>query len=113
MACKKIACCSIDDIANIQVIRPGMEPPPSTVGYSCIYVLRRPDGYFYVGETDELKRVSLFRLSDCSIKETTNLLQLYFYQIFLSMDASKSYAQDRCCQAITSTILKFSYCLKQ
>lgn len=30
-------------------------PPPSTVGRSCLYVLRRSDGRFYCGQTDELK----------------------------------------------------------
>lgn len=30
-------------------------PPPSTVGCSCVYILRRGDGRFYCGQTDELK----------------------------------------------------------
>ena len=30
-------------------------PPPSTVGRSCLYILRRSDGRFYCGQTDELK----------------------------------------------------------
>lgn len=31
-------------------IRAGQRPPPRTVGLSCIYVVRRSDGWFYVGE---------------------------------------------------------------
>ena len=30
-------------------------PPPSTVGCSCVYIVRRGDGRFYCGQTDELK----------------------------------------------------------
>lgn len=39
----------------MQVVRGGQMPPPSTVGRSCLYVLRRSDGRFYCGQTDELK----------------------------------------------------------
>ncbi len=38
-----------------QVVRAGQVPPPATVGHSCVYVVRRPDGAFYCGETDDLK----------------------------------------------------------
>jgi len=37
------------------VVRAGEVPPPSTVGHSCVYVLRRVDGRFYCGQTDELR----------------------------------------------------------
>lgn len=30
-------------------------PPPSTVGCSCVYVVRRKDGWFYCGQTDDLR----------------------------------------------------------
>ena len=30
-------------------------PPPSTVGCSCVYVVRREDGFFYCGESDDIK----------------------------------------------------------
>ncbi|KAI3882371.1 hypothetical protein MKX03_028071 [Papaver bracteatum] len=30
------------------------QPPPSVIGSSCVYVLFRPDGKLYVGETDDL-----------------------------------------------------------
>ena len=30
-------------------------PPPSTVGCSCVYIVRRGDGRFYCGQTDELR----------------------------------------------------------
>ena len=39
----------------LQIIRAGEVPPPSTVGSSCVYILRRVDGRFYCGETDSLK----------------------------------------------------------
>jgi len=38
------------------VVRAGQVPPPATVGHSCVYVVRRLDGAFYCGETDDLKR---------------------------------------------------------
>ena len=38
-----------------QIVRAGQVPPPSTVGCSCIYVLRRSDGRFYCGQTDNMK----------------------------------------------------------
>ena len=40
---------------GLQVVRGGEVPPPSTVGCSCVYILRRGDGRFYCGQTDELK----------------------------------------------------------
>ncbi|KAL3131455.1 hypothetical protein ABBQ38_007763 [Trebouxia sp. C0009 RCD-2024] len=43
------------DQLQIQVVRGGEVPPPSTVGCSCVYILRRGDGRFYCGQTDELK----------------------------------------------------------
>lgn len=36
-------------------MRGGEVPPPSTVGCSCVYIVRRGDGRFYCGQTDELK----------------------------------------------------------
>lgn len=30
-------------------------PPPSTVGSSCVYVMRRPDKRLYIGQTDDLE----------------------------------------------------------
>lgn len=38
----------------LQYVLRGQAPAPSTVGTSCVYVLRRPDGFFYVGSTDSL-----------------------------------------------------------
>ncbi|DBA98847.1 TPA: hypothetical protein ACH3X1_014607 [Trebouxia sp. C0004] len=40
---------------QVQVVRGGQVPPPSTVGCSCVYIVRRGDGRFYCGQTDELK----------------------------------------------------------
>ena len=40
---------------HYQIVRAGQVPPPSTVGCSCIYVLRRSDGRFYCGQTDNMK----------------------------------------------------------
>ena len=40
---------------SLQVVREGEVPPPSTVGCSCVYIVRRGDGRFYCGQTDELK----------------------------------------------------------
>jgi len=41
------------------VVRAGQVPPPATVGHSCVYVVRRLDGAFYCGETDDLKSAPL------------------------------------------------------
>lgn len=35
-------------------MRRGQQPGPATVGCSCVYVLRRPDGYFYAGSTEAI-----------------------------------------------------------
>ncbi|XP_022924548.1 DNA mismatch repair protein MSH1, mitochondrial isoform X1 [Cucurbita moschata] len=41
------------------------KPPPSTVGASSVYVILRPDGKFYVGQTDDLEgRVHSHRLKE-------------------------------------------------
>lgn len=37
-----------------QYVARGQAPGPATVGASCVYVLRRPDGHFYAGSTDAL-----------------------------------------------------------
>ena len=34
-------------------------PPPATVGESCVYVVRRADGWLYCGETDNIKRTGM------------------------------------------------------
>jgi hypothetical protein len=39
---------------DAQYVRRGQAPGPATVGSSCIYVLRRPDGFFYAGSTEAL-----------------------------------------------------------
>ncbi|XP_050941994.1 DNA mismatch repair protein MSH1, mitochondrial isoform X3 [Cucumis melo] len=40
-------------------------PPPSTIGASSVYVILRPDGKFYVGQTDDLEgRVHSHRLKE-------------------------------------------------
>ena len=45
-----------------QIIRAAEVPPPSTVGTSCVYILRKVDGRFYCGETDSLRmRLSTHR----------------------------------------------------
>ena len=36
------------------LVRAGWSPPPAVVGRSCVYVVRRFDGYFYCGESDDL-----------------------------------------------------------
>uniref|UniRef100_A0A0A0L490 DNA mismatch repair proteins mutS family domain-containing protein n=2 Tax=Cucumis sativus TaxID=3659 RepID=A0A0A0L490_CUCSA len=41
------------------------KPPPSTIGASSVYVILRPDGKFYVGQTDDLDgRVQSHRLKE-------------------------------------------------
>ena len=35
--------------ATVCFVRAGQRPPPRTVGLSCVYVVRRIDGWFYVG----------------------------------------------------------------
>ena len=49
---------------HYQIVRAGQVPPPSTVGCSCIYVLRRSDGRFYCGQTDNMKGGLSARPSD-------------------------------------------------
>lgn len=43
-----------------QVVAAGTRPPPSCSARSCVYVVRRPDGMFYCGQSDDLpsKRLS-------------------------------------------------------
>ena len=40
----------------LQVVRllSGQVPPPSTMGFACVYVLRLADNTYYVGETDNI-----------------------------------------------------------
>ncbi|BDA51431.1 probable DNA mismatch repair protein MutS at C-terminar half [Coccomyxa sp. Obi] len=45
---------SVEDL-KVQVLGAGKVPPPSTAGCSCVYVVRRADGYFYCGESDDIK----------------------------------------------------------
>ncbi|CAL8466240.1 g5776 [Coccomyxa elongata] len=44
----------VEDL-TVQVLGAGKVPPPSTAGCSCVYVVRRSDGYFYCGESDDIK----------------------------------------------------------
>ncbi|KAL0920428.1 hypothetical protein M5K25_009565 [Dendrobium thyrsiflorum] len=47
-------------------IGPREQPPPSTVGTSCVYVLFRPDNKLYIGQTDDLLgRVRSHRTKSC------------------------------------------------
>jgi predicted GIY-YIG superfamily endonuclease len=39
---------------DVLYVRRGQQPGPATVGCSCVYVLRRPDGYFYAGSTEAI-----------------------------------------------------------
>lgn len=44
------------------LIRAREQPPPTLTNSSCVYILQRPDGRFYVGETDDLAgRISAHR----------------------------------------------------
>jgi hypothetical protein len=36
------------------VVRPRQRPPPGMVGRSCVYLCRRPDGFMYCGQTDDV-----------------------------------------------------------
>ncbi|XP_029119846.2 DNA mismatch repair protein MSH1, mitochondrial isoform X1 [Elaeis guineensis] len=47
---------SISELAEVMCVAVGAreQPPPSSVGTSCIYVLFRPDKKLYVGQTDDL-----------------------------------------------------------
>ncbi|KAL6770905.1 MSH1 [Auxenochlorella protothecoides x Auxenochlorella symbiontica] len=42
-------------LSPLAVVRAGQTPPPRTVGLSCVYIVRRTDGWFYVGSTDSIK----------------------------------------------------------
>lgn len=48
---------SPDTIQNItaQFVPEGQVPPARTVGASCVYIARHPNGWFYVGSTDSLQ----------------------------------------------------------
>ncbi|KAM6565575.1 hypothetical protein CsatA_024703 [Cannabis sativa] len=46
-------------------VGPREQPPPSTVGASCVYVMLRPDKKLYVGQTDDLEgRIRTHRSKD-------------------------------------------------
>ncbi|KAG6544388.1 hypothetical protein Mapa_014222 [Marchantia paleacea] len=43
-------------------VRPRQKPPPTITNRSCVYILERPDGMYYVGQTDNLSgRISVHR----------------------------------------------------
>ena len=52
-------------VACAQLLGPGMAPPPSTVNCSCVYIVRRNDGFFYVGESDDIKGLCHLHLEPC------------------------------------------------
>ena len=39
---------------NVQVVLAGTKPPPSIASRSCVYVVKRSDGMFYCGQSDNL-----------------------------------------------------------
>ena len=39
---------------SCSLLGPRQLPPPSTTNHSCVYMLQRPDGKFYVGQSDNL-----------------------------------------------------------
>ena len=39
------------ELLQVHYVRKGQDPPPRTVGCACVYVVRREDGCFYVGES--------------------------------------------------------------
>ena len=43
-----------DDSVRTQVMPAGTAPPPSSTDRSCVYVVKRPDGMFYCGQSDRL-----------------------------------------------------------
>eukprot|EP00249_Psilotum_nudum_P012287 c23698_g1_i1 orf=55-3885(+) len=76
-------------IRNIQIscksIGPQQRPPPSTTNHSCVYLMQRPDGKFYVGQTDNLAgRITAHR-------STLQLKQSSFIYLLV---ASKSLASE-------------------
>ena len=42
-----------------QVMLAGTQPPPSSTSRSCVYVVKRPDGMFYCGQSDNLTSAPL------------------------------------------------------
>ncbi len=40
----------------------GTQPPPSSTSRSCVYVVKRPDGMFYCGQSDNLTSTPLLAL---------------------------------------------------
>lgn len=56
----------------MQVLGPGKVPPPSTVGCSCVYVLRRTDGFFYCGESDDIKGSRLSQKAPSAYQSTSH-----------------------------------------
>ncbi|OMP03154.1 GIY-YIG nuclease superfamily [Corchorus capsularis] len=52
-------------VLNFVAIAAREQPPPSTIGASCVYVMFRPDKKLYIGETDDLDgRVRAHRSKD-------------------------------------------------
>ncbi|TYH04080.1 hypothetical protein ES288_A09G271200v1 [Gossypium darwinii] len=52
-------------VFNCVAIAAREQPPPSTIGASCVYVMFRPDKKLYIGETDDLDgRIRSHRLKD-------------------------------------------------
>ena len=43
-----------DGSVRTQVMPAGTAPPPSSTDRSCVYVVKRPDGMFYCGQSDRL-----------------------------------------------------------
>ena len=40
--------------ASVQILTTGEVPPPSSIGFSCVYLLVTSDGKYYVGESDNI-----------------------------------------------------------
>ena len=51
--------CSGVDVPPAQVMLAGTQPPPSSTSRSCVYVVKRPDGMFYCGQSDNLTSTPL------------------------------------------------------
>ena len=46
------------EAVRLQAIGPGQQPSAATVGSSCVYICQRSDGFFYCGQTDDIRGAS-------------------------------------------------------
>lgn len=70
---KQVACSVIGEHIVVAQVEANRVPGPHTSGVSCVYVLQTPEGWYYVGETEDLpSRVEAHR--HCDTKRDSRVL---------------------------------------